>query len=199
MKLDPLSCRKASTELLEKTENPRHRAILENYLLHASCEVAGYWPYIFDVEMTVPEPIYHFRGGPYASTLTGREAVMGFYEQNAVAGSNVMFSEHERLAVADWGISGDMLLHQLVPGSMLAGMGENVDDQDATYVISVQAMQLWPYNEDGLLEGENVYIDWDNRTVTKLDPSDVVTAAQARAALDPFIPEFAKSAAEYAK
>ncbi|MGF0313303.1 hypothetical protein [Rhodococcus sp. IEGM1428] len=199
MKLDPLSCRSASTELLNTTENPRHRAILENYLLHASCEVAGYWQYIFDSSMTVQEPVYHFRGGPYASILTGREAVMGFYEQNAIAGSNVMFSEHERLSVADWGLSGDMLLHQLVPGSMLAAMGETADDHDAIYVISVQAMQLWPYNADGLLEGENVYIDWDNRTVTKLDPAEVITAAQARAALDPFIPAFAKFVPDYAK
>lgn len=198
MKLDPLSCRAASTELLKTTENPRHRAILENYLLHASCEVAGYWPYIFDATMTVKEPVYQFLGGPYAATLTGREAVMGFYEQNAVAGSNVMFSEHERLSVADWGLSGDMLLHQLVPGSALGAMGEDVDDYDAVYAISVQAMQLWPYNEDGLLEGENVYIDWHNRTVIKLDADQVVTAAQARAALDPFIPDFAKSLPDYA-
>ncbi len=192
MRLDPLSCRYAATALLEQTTKPLHRKIVENYLLHASCEVAGYWQYIFAPEMTIDEPIYHFRGGPYSSDLVGREAVMGFYRDNAEAGSNVMFSEHERLSVADWGLSGDMLLHQLVPGGMLAAMGGDVDDVNAVYAISVQAMQLWPYTEDGLLIGENVYIDWDNRTITKLSPDQVVTAADARAALDPFIQEFAK-------
>jgi hypothetical protein len=188
VELNPLSCRKAATALLEVTTNPVHRQILENYRLHATLEVAGLWPHIFDTSMTVAEPVYHFFGGPYAATLTGRTEVMGFYEQNALAGSNVMFSEHERLAVADWGIAGDMLLHQLAPGKMLSAMGESVDDEDATYAISVRAMQLWPYR-DGLLVGEDVSIGWDGRTVTKLDPSQVVTPEQARSALAPFIPE----------
>lgn len=38
----------------------------------------------------------------------------------------------------------------------------SVDDEDATYAISVRAMQLWPYR-GGLLVGEDVSIDWDVR------------------------------------
>ena len=48
---------KAPDELLARTDNPRHRAILTNFRRHALLEVAGRWPEILTPQMMVDTPV----------------------------------------------------------------------------------------------------------------------------------------------
>ena len=50
----------AVRRLLEVTENPRHRYLLQAYDRHRNLEMAGRYEEIFAPEMTVEHPVYHF-------------------------------------------------------------------------------------------------------------------------------------------
>jgi hypothetical protein len=57
-KRDPAVTIEAADRLLETTENPLHRQILENYRRRAILDISGDWEVIFDPDMTVEEPLY---------------------------------------------------------------------------------------------------------------------------------------------
>ena len=59
--LDIRETNRAVRQLIEKTENPRHRYLLIAYDRHRNLEMAGRYEEIFAPDMTVDEPVYHFR------------------------------------------------------------------------------------------------------------------------------------------
>ena len=68
------------SELIEVTENPRHRYLLEAYDRHRNLEHAGRFEEIFTPEMTVEHPVYRFNMvGQPPMTLEGREQVEPVY------------------------------------------------------------------------------------------------------------------------
>ena len=63
----------AVRRLIETTENPRHRYLLQAYDRHRNLEMAGRYKEIFAPEMTVDEPVYHFNMlGKYLHARRGR-------------------------------------------------------------------------------------------------------------------------------
>lgn len=117
--------------------------------------------------------------------LDGRDAVEGFYRQLTEASASVMVGTNDSIAVNDWGFSIESDFHNFVPGALLAHMGVDVDDPAATYVIAYQQAMIWHYTPDGLLIGENIY--GGSRTITKPDPEDVITLADAIGILTPIL------------
>lgn len=117
--------------------------------------------------------------------LDGREAVEGFCRELTESGASVMVGLDDHIAVNDWGFTIESDFHNFVPGKVLEFMGVPVDDQDATYVINYQQAMVWHYTGDGLLIGENIY--GGSRTITKPDPEDVITLADAVAILTPIL------------
>jgi hypothetical protein len=81
---------------------------------------------------------------------------------------------------ADWGFAGEATFNHFVPGKMLAHEGEDIDDLDATYLVTMRILQAWPYDERARLIGENFFEYRSRRIVTKPDPVDVITPAEAR-------------------
>ena len=66
----------AVQELIEVTENPRHRYLLQAYDRHRNLEHAGRYEEIFAPEMTVEHPVYRFQMiGQPPIQLEGREQV----------------------------------------------------------------------------------------------------------------------------
>ncbi|MEO6570678.1 MAG: hypothetical protein ABIO83_03955, partial [Ilumatobacteraceae bacterium] len=58
----------------------------------------------------------------------------------------------------------------------------------AMYLKKSQIMMLWPYDDECRLLGEDVWeFDTSQAGLFKLDPADVLTAAQAGELLAPFI------------
>lgn len=188
-------------DLLERTENPLHRKILANYRRHGLLEVSGRYEEILAPEMTVEEPEYRLFEGGESIILSGMDAVRGFYKSLAETNTLVMWTGRQRLSVADWGFSGDVLFSQFVPGRLMAdsvfgsvaadGTGDSRPetgiDPEATYLVRRTLAFVWPYTDDSRLIGEHVYEDSASKTVTKVPPEDVITAEKAVTLLAPVL------------
>ena len=175
--------------LLEQTENPRHRYLLQAYDRHRLLEISGRHAEIFTPQMTVETPVYHFRVFGINQTLRGREAVEGVYAEWARTGQCIMFPADEQIAVADNFIASVTPAgYQQMPGTVLRGLGFDVDDEAATYVYKAPEQMIWPYDDRGRLIGEDVWeTEPESAEIIKLDPADVMTTAQAAELLAPLI------------
>lgn len=177
----------AVERLLDMTENPRHRYLLEAYNRHRYLEMAGRYREIFSPQMTVEHPIYRFAfiGQPRIK-LDGREEVEALYRAWAETDQCVFYAEDEKLAVSDNMIVSRSVLYQQQLGSSLVDRG--VEDPNAMYLAKSNIAMIWPYDDDGRMIGEDVWeYDDADRDVIRLDPADVLTIDQAAELLDPLI------------
>jgi hypothetical protein len=179
VRIQPRKSFEAIDRLLEKTSNPDHRAMLENFKTHMVAEIAC------DIEGIMatmsPHPVYHSYGGSSRASVThvdGREQNRAMYQGIFDEGSSVIQLDIERLSVGDWGIAGDGVIRIINPGKVLATRGMEVDDESAHYLVSNRIAWFLPY-ENGLMAGEDTYMDFATTDVVKLDPSEVVTPEEA--------------------
>ena len=102
LELDICKTNVAVERLIEVTENPRHRYMLEAYDRHRNLEHAGRFAEIFTPEMTVERPVYRFNMlGQPAITLEGREQVEPIYRLWAETNQSIFYNENETIAVGD--------------------------------------------------------------------------------------------------
>lgn len=178
---------KAPDELLDRTDNPRHRAILANFRRHALLEVSGRWREILTPAMVVDRPVYRINENGRSTHLTGLDEIGKFYQEIADHGLNVFGPIEEQIAVADWGLAIESLFGNYLPGHVLAAQGEAVDDPDAWYQLTHYMASFWPYDDECRLIGEHIYEDAASRSIEKLRPEQVVTPAMAAQILNPLI------------
>ncbi len=179
---------RAVERVLEVTENPRHRYLLQSYLRHRYLESAGRYPEIFAPELTVEHPIYRFSliGQP-GFRLDGREQVEALYRQWTETDQCVFYVENEIVAVGDNMVVGRGTSYQQTMGSVLAASGVDADEE-AMYLTRSQIAMIWPYDDRCRLIGEDVWeFDDAERAYIKLDAADVLTAEQAGRLLEPLI------------
>lgn len=179
---------KAVQDLIEVTENPRHRYLLQAYDRHRNLEHAGRFEEIFAPEMTVEHPVYRFHmlGRP-AIKLEGREQVEPLYRLWAETNQSIFYNESETVAVGDFIVVSTMIGYQQTLGSALVAAGIDADT-DATYLLRGRVAMLWPYDERCRLIGENVWeYDDSEHALIKLDPSEILTTQQAAELLEPQI------------
>ena len=178
----------AVQELIEVTENPRHRYLLQAYDRHRNLEHAGRYQEIFVPEMTVEHPVYRFTMlGQPPVTLEGREQVEPMYRLWAQTNQCIFYNEDETVAVGDWMVTSTMTGYQQTHGSALAAAGVDVDE-DAMYLLRGRVAMIWPYDERGRLLGENVWeYDPTEHELIELDPADVLSTARAGELLEPHI------------
>ncbi|MDQ2896460.1 MAG: hypothetical protein M3Y09_12600 [Actinomycetota bacterium] len=187
-RLDITKTNLAVQRLIERTENPRHRYILQAYDRHRNLEHAGRFEEIFEPHMTVERPVYRFSMfGQPTLTLEGREQVEPLYRHWSETNQTIFYNEDEQVAIGDGMVVSTSLGYQQVLGAELPfGAGEA--DADAMYLIRGRVAMIWPYDERCRLVGENVWeYDESRRGVVKLDPEDVLTTARAAELLDPYI------------
>ena len=178
----------AVERLIETTENPRHLFLLHAYNRHRYLEMAGRYKEIFEPEMTVEHPVYHFNVSGMNVTLDGREEVEAVYGEWTRTGQCIFYSGgDERLAVGDNMICSTGTLLQQTPGEVLAATRADVDP-DATYLVGGVEHMIWPYDDRGRLIGEDVWEpDESKHEVIKLDPAEVLTPQESGRLLEPFI------------
>ena len=179
----------AVEKLLAQTTNPRHRYLLQSYLRHRYLESAGRYQEILEPELTVENPVYRFSllGRP-PFTLEGREQVEALYRHWTETDQCVFYVEDELVSVGDHMVVGRGTAYQQTLGSELAAAGVDVDP-DAMYLAKSRIAMIWPYDDRCRLLGEDVWEFDTAREYLKLDPADVLTAAQAGALLAPYITE----------
>ena len=186
--LDITQTNKAVQELIEVTENPRHRYLLQAYDRHRNLEHAGRFEEIFAPEMTVEHPVYRFNMiGQPATKLDGRDQVEPLYRLWAETNQSVFYNERETVAVGDFMVVSTMIGYQQTLGSTLAAAGTDAD-ADAMYLLRGRVAMVWSYDERCRLIGENVWeYDETEHDLIKLAPDDVLTTEQAAALLEPHI------------
>lgn len=177
----------AVERLLETTDNPRHRWLLQAYNRHRYLEMAGRWQEIFAPEMTVEHPVYHFNVFGTSTVLDGAAAVQAVYDEWARTAQCVFYTDDETLAVGDNMIVSTATIYQQTPGAVLAEASAPVDP-DAYYLVANVEHMIWPYDDEGRLIGEDVWeIDESRRRIIPLDPTEVLTVEMSAKLLDPLI------------
>ena len=174
-------------ELIRQAENPHHRAILLNYRVHGLLEVSQRYRELMAPDMMVEHPVYRMNEDGKSFALDGRDQVASFYHELEASGAIVLWPVEQVVAVADWGFASEALFRQFVPGSVLAAGGADIDDLEATYLVSHVYSMVWPYDERARLIGEHVYEDGSTRQISKPDPADVITPADAKRLLAPVL------------
>jgi len=170
-------CMVPTEQLLEKTAEPLHRAMLLNFWRHVHLEGAGEFDEIVAPDMMVDEPVYRVTWGANPAVITGKEGVLAFY--NSV-GDSVLWHSDDRLAVADWGISDEITFQQLARGADLRAVGYDVERDDALYHVASRQSFIWPYDDRGRLVGEHLYEDKTSLQIEEVDPAEAITPARVR-------------------
>jgi hypothetical protein len=170
-------CMIPTAELLERTTDPLHRAILLNFWRHVHLEGAGEYEQIVADDMMVDEPVYRVTWGPNPAVIRGKEGVRAFYRS---VGEAVLWHSDDRLAVADWGISDEITFHQLAPGDVLQAIGYEVERTDALYHVSSRQSFIWPYDDRARLAGEHLYEDKTSLAIEEVSPDEAITPARVR-------------------
>ena len=170
-------CMTPTAELLERTTNPLHRAILLNFWRHVHLEGAGDYERIVAPDMMVDVPVYRVTWGANPAVITGKEGVLAFYRS---VGGSVLWHSDDRLAVADWGICDEITFHILARGADLQAVGYDVPDASALYHTASRQAFVWPYDERARLAGEHLYEDKTSLVIEEVDPSEAITPERVR-------------------
>jgi hypothetical protein len=210
-KFDITKLNVAIDRLLEVTENPRHRFLLQSYSRHRYLEIAGRYEEIFAPDMMSMDPVYHFHAGGNDIVLRGQDQVKSLYRMWAETNQSIFFIESEEIAVADHyiasvattsyqqvsgkGLKQSKLLSHLpsaishrIVEKALAEKAHKANDDDIYLYKTVGQQMIWPYDDRGRLIGEDVYEpDPSKAELFKLDPADVLTTEESAKLLAPLI------------
>jgi hypothetical protein len=170
-------CMNPTAELVERTTEPLHRAMLLNFWRHVHLEGAGDFERIVAPDMMVDHPVYRVTWGANPAVIEGKDGVLAFY--NSV-GDAVLWHSDDRLSVADWGICDEITFHQMAPGAILRAVGYDVPRDDALYHVASRQAFIWPYDDQARLAGEHLYEDKTSLQVEEVDPSEAITPARVR-------------------
>jgi hypothetical protein len=208
-KFDITKLNVAIDKLLETTENPRHRFMLQSYSRHRYLEIAGRYEEIFAPDMMTMDPVYHMHAGGNDVVLTGQDQVKSLYRMWAETNQSIFFIEHEEVAVADHYIASVAVAYQQVSGKVLkankllshlpdvvshkilekalAAKGHKADENDM-YLYKTTEQMIWPYDDRCRLIGEDVWEPEPSKAeLIKLDPADVLTTEESAKLLAPLI------------
>ena len=157
MEFDITETNIAVERLLEVTENPRHRFLLEAYNRHRYLEMAGRYQEIFAPEMTVEHPVYRFDFiGQPPFKLDGREEVEAVYHAWTETDQCDLLRRGRELAVGD-----HMIVSRGVALPAAARRGarrpERRGPTNAMYLAKANIAMIWPYDDDGRMIGEDVW------------------------------------------
>jgi hypothetical protein len=196
-------------DLLAVTTNPRHRYLLLAYSRHLYLEMSGRYDEVLTDDMMVDNPVYNLHALGFNTTISGKENVRNLYKFWAETNQCVFYGENLQVAVADNFVALTVQAHQQVwGGSILSskvlgllpkGLSADVliemlklkgmkAEPDCMYLYSNFEETIWPYDDRGRLLREDVLEpDPAAAQITKLDPADVLTTAQAAVLLAPFV------------
>jgi hypothetical protein len=170
-------CMNPTAELVERTSEPLHRAMLLNFWRHVHLEGAGDFERIVASDMMVDHPVYRVTWGANPAVIEGKDGVLAFY--NSV-GDAVLWHSDDRLSVGDWGVCDEITFHQLARGEVLRAVGYDVPSDEPLYHVSSRQAFIWPYDDRARLAGEHLYEDKTSLQIEEVDPSEAITPARVR-------------------
>jgi hypothetical protein len=207
--LDITKTNQAVRDLLDRTENPRHRFLLMAYERHRNLEMAGRYEELIAPDMMVEEPVYHLHAHGLRIKLQGQEKIKDLYRVWAATNQSVFYTEKEEVAVSDHCISSMAVgYHQVTARSLLedkvlsylptfiaeflldlAFGRQNFNvDKSAMCLYKSTLHMIWPYDDRGRLIGEKIWEPEPRKAeIIKLAPEEVLTTQEANRLLAPFI------------
>jgi len=141
---------------IAQTSNPRHVEQLQVLRAHMAGEVSE----DVDALLATISPLrqqYRTWGAPEDLQPASREAIRAFYLQRQALGQLYFQFDIDRLTVADGIIITDGVMTSLVPGAFVTGMGQQTSQPGAVHELTVRMLISWPFDESGLLVGEETY------------------------------------------
>ena len=158
---------------LAKTTNPRHRSMLQTVIEHAKAEANG------DVDGLMAtlgvNPQYHFWSGGRDWGPKGAAEIRTYYEQFVASGAGFFESYKPRIVVDDDNVVTESVMRGIVPGLVARQRGCDVPDVNAHYMVTARTVIFWPFDESGVLIGEDSYGSSDP-TEFELVPDDELPA-----------------------
>jgi hypothetical protein len=186
MKIDITKRQPEVDEAIARTTNPRHLAIINNYVRHAHLEVCGWYEQLLEPDLMVEHPIYEIYNAQGHIHLDGMAPVRNQYKKITESGATVIYHTDGQLLVNDDGFITEYMSHHFWPGQSLRAAGRDIDDPSATYLVSTPLVVAWPFDERLRVAGERAYSG--PSTIRKCDPAEVITVEEAREKLGPLIP-----------
>jgi len=169
-------------ERLATETDPVLRRNLELVLDHMKAEAAG------DLDgllATLSDDVaYHTYSTPDVAELNprGKSGVRKFYDDFIASGATKLQLDIDRLVVDRSCVLTEGTMRMAYPGRTLVARGIAVDDPDASYLFETRMAVLWPFDEHGLVLGEDTYTGGDGFAgiaARKLSPDDIVELAAA--------------------
>ena len=165
-------------ERAANTENPRHKALLQEVANHMEAEIQGQLEPL--MATLTPEPEYHFwHVGPENMVLQGHDAVAGFYSNMFTTGGQQFHVVLDRIIVDDGGVITEGQVRQVYKSSALAEMGVTEIDGQAIdshelWLSNTQLITVWPADANAKLVGEDIYFGENPMaTLTPIDRSEL--------------------------
>lgn len=164
--IDPSMGWRLVTKRLERTENPRHRAMLEIVIGHLKAEASLNLEGL--LEGLCPEPEYHMWGSGRDTGPKGLAAIREYYTALVEARRGVLEYSIDRIIVDDEAILTDGFIRAYQTGEVAKSFGFDVPKLDATYLVSYRGLVIWPFDEEGRLIGEDGYGAIDKTAFTEV-------------------------------
>jgi hypothetical protein len=162
----------ALEERLAVTESPRQRKLIETVIAHAKAEAE------FDLDglmkTLVAEPEYHFWRDGRDVGPKGYDGVRNYYKDFVASGAAVLTSRKDRIVVDDHSITHEGIISTLGTGKIAKARGyNNIDNENAHYLMRARTNILWSFDEDGLAYGEDSYGSSNPDDVDKIAIEDL--------------------------
>ena len=157
-----------------RTENPRHRAMLNKVAEHLRAEASG------DLEALLgtlgPSPEYHIWFDGRDEGPKGLDGIRGFYNQLVEDKRGVLEFAIDRIVVDDGAVLTEGWLSAIQQGRICRKYGWVVDDDDAAYLVRRRTVIIWPFDAAGEMIGEDGYTSTDLGAARKLEPEELPDA-----------------------
>jgi len=168
-----LSARRVEARI-EKTAGERQRRLLTTVAEHLRAESTA------DVDKLLAtltdQPDYHLWSGGTDVGPKGRDGVIGYYQQLVDDRRQILEFDVDRIVVDDETVVTEGWIRAINRGDIARNRGWVVDDEQASYLVTQRVVIFWPFDEDGLMLGEDGYATWDPHGARKLAETELPDA-----------------------
>jgi hypothetical protein len=165
----------AIEERLARTENPRHRQMLEVVLEHSKAEAERSVDRL--MATLVDDPRYHFWVNGRDVGPKGRQGVLDYYVNFVRGGGAVFESPKERIVVDDHNVVSEAEVRNIVTGAIAKARGYRVPDGSGYYLVRFRNIVFFTFADDPTRAiGEDSYSQMDPDAWERVDEADLPDA-----------------------
>jgi len=207
-RFDLVTANAAIDRLLEVTDEPRHRFMLQACYRYRYLQIAGRYQEIFGTGGTPWQRTYHMQAGRSGVNLKKPANLKNLHRIWAETDQCIFYVDAEEIAVADHFIASVAHIRQQVSGQVLTGgralshlpyvvaervislaSSQNVTpSENSMYLYKSVVQMILLYGDRCRLIGEDVWEpDPEKAELIEIGPDDAITTREAAAVLAPLI------------